>query len=215
MTCSCAMSSAMATAEVTGIPLAAIVEMVNPPQEINTVTVRGADGYSVKIPLQFVLENEALLVYSVNGEALPASQGAPLQLWMPKAAARYFTRKVTDIELTAEAEAPEITPPEDAYRAKINIVNHAEHMAFAAGQAITFEGYADDCGVAITELEFSLDGGENWTAYPLEGASADRWVCWKLSIMPEKAGTYQLTARAKTADGTVSPLASSVVFTVE
>jgi hypothetical protein len=45
--------------------------------------------------------------------------------------------------------------------------------------------------------------------YDVEDASASKWVYWYFTYTPEAAGTYELTARAVTADGTVSPLAAS------
>lgn len=39
-----------------------------------------ADGYSTSLPLDFVLENELLLAYKMNGVTLPAERGFPFQL---------------------------------------------------------------------------------------------------------------------------------------
>ena len=43
----------------------------------------------------------------------------------------------------------------------------------------------------------------------------DSWVYWHFDYVAETAGTFKLDVRAVTEDGTVSPLASSVVFDVE
>ena len=105
-------------------------------------------------------------------------------------------------------------PAADAQRAKISVLNRFDD-AFAVGDQITFEGYADDFDVAIDAVEFSLDGGKTWTACSTEGATADKWVYWHFAYVTEAPGTYKLDVRARTAEGRVSPLASSVVFTVE
>lgn len=214
MTCSCGTSRAIATAEVTGVPLSDVVEMSGLDPDVNTVTLTGADGHSSAIPLSYALENEALLVYAVNGQALPASDGAAVQLWMPGATARYFERKIVNIEFTAEDAVPELVQADAEHRTKINIMNYAEDATFLAGEPITFEGYADDYGTPVTAVEFSLDGGATWTSYAVDGATANKWVYWYFAYTPEAAGTYELTARAVTADGTVSPLAAAVVFRV-
>ena len=100
MSCACAAGGSVVNAEVSGIPLSAILELSELPAGANTVTVVGADGYGVPMPLAYALEKEALLVYRVNGEALPDGQTS--QLWMPGAVAKYFTRNIVDIEVTAE-----------------------------------------------------------------------------------------------------------------
>ena len=173
----------------------------------------GADGYGVPMPLAYALEKEALLVYRVNGEALPDGQTS--QLWMPGAVAKYFTRNIVDIEVTAEEEAPEVTTAGDEYRAHISLMNDARDAAFRTGETIVFEGYADDYDVPVAAIEISMDGGETWTVCETEGATADRWVYWYFSNTPEEAGVYKLEARARTAEGRVSPLASTIVFSVE
>lgn len=214
MVCTCAMSVTAAQASVRGVRVADVISMADLEDGVNTITMKDSDGYGIPMPLSYVLEKDALLVYEIGDVPLTTGQGAPMQVWMPDTVAKYFTRQVTEIELTAEAEVPQVEGPEDAYRAKVNVVNRFED-SFAVGDLIAFEGYADDCGTAIAALEFSLDGGETWTAYETEGANGDQWVYWHFEYVAEAAGSYKLDVRAVTEDGTVSPLASSVVFTVE
>jgi len=212
MSCSCGHGPAVANASVTGVKLADVLQLAELEEGADTVTVRDAEGYGLPIPLSVALEKGAMLVYQVNGEELPASQGAPLQLWMPEAAAKYFTRQVTEIELSASGGAT--AAPEQA-GAKVAIVNRADRNRFAVGDQIVFEGYADDCGAAIAAVEFSMDGGETWTACETADATADRWVYWHFAFDAEKTGTFRLDVRAHTEKEEVSPLASSVIFTVE
>lgn len=214
MKCSCGMGSAIANAQVVGIPLKNVVQMVELDDAVNTVTVKDSEGYGLPIPLSIALENEVMLVYQIGDRQLTASQGAPLQLWMPKATARYFTRKVSEIEFTHEDTLPEMKAADAAQRAKISVLNHAGET-FNVGDQITFEGYADDFDQPITAVEFSMDNGTTWTTCSTEGATADKWVYWYFGYVTEAPGTYKLDVRAVAADGTVSPLASSVVFTVE
>lgn len=206
MVCSCATSSALAQSTITGARVADLIKLSDVAEDVNTISFISADGYKSSLPLQYVLDKDALLVYDVAGEGNPTG----VQVWMPATVSKYFTRQVTNIELTAEAEAPVVEQADAEQRAKVSILNHADET-FHVGDQITFEGYADDCGVAITAIEFSLDG-ENWTTCAVENANADKWVCWNYSYTVEKAGTFKLDVRARTADGTVSPLAASVVF---
>ena len=212
--CSCGMSPAIVNVQVTGMPLENIVEMADLEDDINTVVFKGSDGYSVSVSLKKALEKNAMLVYKVGGEGLKPEAGGPVQLWMPGAAASYFTRHVTDIEFIHSDSEADAKTPDEAQRAKVSVLNSFEDATFAKGSQISFEGYADDCGDAIAAVEFSLDGGETWTSYETANATAEKWVYWHFSYTPETAGAYQLSVRARTTDGNVSPMAANVEFSV-
>jgi len=214
MACSCATGPAVANTRPTGVKIEDVIQLADLEDGVNTITVRGDDGYGLPLPLNYVLEKEAMLVWSVDGADLPAAQGGPLAFWVPGTVAKYFTRQVMEIELTAEPAPPEIIGPSAEQRAKVSIVNRLQGTEFSLGEQITFEGYADDVGSPIAAVEFSMDGGETWTAFETAGATADRWVYWRFSYVADTAGTFKLDVRARTEDGTVSPLAASVVFTV-
>lgn len=212
--CSCAMSPSIVNVEVTGVPLANVVEMANLTGDIDTVTVKGSDGYSVSISLEKAIEKNAMLVYKVGGEGLKPENGGPVQLWMPGAAANYFTRQVTDIEFTTGEGETNVAEPDAGQRAKVSIMNDFEDATFAVGSQITFEGYADDYDVAIAAVEFSMDGGKTWTAYETPDVSTSKWVYWYFTYDAQTEGSYRLDVRSRTADGKVSPMASSIAFTV-
>lgn len=212
MKCSCTSGMALATTLVTGAKVSDIVEMAEIEEGVNTITFKSADGYGLAMPLQYVLDKEALLVYKIGDTELSAENGGQLQVWMPDTVAKYFTRQVTEIELTAEAETPDIIQPAQTHQ--VSIVNRFRDH-FKVGDMIGFEGYADDFNTPITAVEFSMDGGETWTSFPTEHTTARLWVYWHFDYQTETAGTYKLDVRAVAADGSVSPLASSLVFTVE
>ena len=208
--CSCATGAAVANAEITGVPLSRILQLVDVEDGTNTVTFTGTDGYSVSVPLTYALEKNALLVYQVEGTPVPTGT----QVWMPQSVARYFTRSLANVEFSIEENLPEILHADASQRAKVSIMNRFEDTVFQVGDQIEFEGYADDFDKAITAIEYSLDDGETWTAYETKNANPDRWVYWHFAYVTEATGTFKLDVRARAEDGTVSPLASSVVFTV-
>lgn len=214
MKCSCASSSAIANAKITGVSVNELLDMAGVEEAANAVTFRSGDGYGVTMPLQYVLDREALLVYSLDGANLTAERGGQLQVWMPDTVAKYFTRQVTEIELSVEDEEPALVTANAGQRAKVSIVNRFEE-AFKVGDQITFEGYADDFDVQVAAVEFSLDGGATWTSYDTSASTTDKWVYWSFGYTADAPGTYEMQVRARTADGGVSPLASSVVFTVQ
>ena len=214
MGCSCATGKPFGQAAVVGVPLESIVGMADLEDGVNTVTAYGADGFGQALPLQYALDKKAMLVYQVNGEGLKSTDGSAVQMWLPETVARYFTRDIVSIELTRQAEEPAVQQVDPQFRNKIDIHNASEGCVFKAGYDITFEGVADDCGSAITAIEFSFDDGATWTSCPTEGATADKWVNWQFTTSFAEPGDYNLSVRAKTADGVVSPLEASLSFEV-
>ncbi|MGI6696475.1 MAG: molybdopterin-dependent oxidoreductase [Christensenellales bacterium] len=208
--CSCATGPAIANAQVVGVPFENIVQMVDLEEGANAVTFRSGDGYGIKMPLSYVLEKDAILVYKIGETPVPSG----VQIWVPKSVARFFTRNVVDIEFTAEEKEPVLPEVDAKQRAKVNVLNRFEEKDFRVGDKIVFEGYADDYDNPVTAVEFSLDGGETWTACQTEGATAEKWVYWNFGYVTQSAGTFKLDVRARVADGSVSPMVSSVVFSV-
>ena len=210
MLCSCATGEALAQAAVTGVPVSAILELADLDEDANVITFRSADGYGEKLPLSYVLEKDALLVYKINGEDVPTQT----QIWMPGTVASYFTRQVASIEVSAEETVPEVKTADAAQRVKVMLGNTVD-SAVKAGEVIAFTGYADDFGTPIAAIEFSMDGGETWTACETTDANAEKWVCWTFEWKAGAAGEYRMEIRARNANGETTPLAASVVFTVD
>ena len=214
MGCSCATGKPFGQAAVVGVPLESIVGMADLEDGVNTVTAYGADGFGQSLPLQYALDKKALLVYEVNGQGLKSTDGSAVQMWLPETVARYFTRNIVNIELTRQAEEPSVQQVDPQFRNKIDIHNTSEGCVFKAGYDITFEGVADDCGSPITAIEFSFDDGATWTSCATDGATADKWVNWQFTTSFAEPGDYSVSVRAKTADGVVSPLESTLAFEV-
>lgn len=212
LVCSCATGGALGQAAVVGVPVEKVISVAELEDGVNTFTAVGADGYGVPMPLQYVLDNKAMLVYEMNGGKIAAGT---TQLWMPKTVAAYFTRDIVSLRLTKEEAVPTVNTAALDRRGKVEIVNTSDTALFHTGDAITFKGHADDLGAPIVALEVSLDGGETWTLCSTDGATADRWVSWEFTTQIADPGTYELTVRALTDDGVISPIAATTRFTVE
>lgn len=84
-----------------------------------------------------------------------------------------------------------------------------------AGVPFRLEGTAYDFGRAICSVQFSLDGGENWTAYPTAGADEVRNLSWSFEMTLEEAGSYELLVRSVNDRGEESPEPAHVFVDVE
>lgn len=118
MGCSCASNmpggGAVINAEVTGIPLAVIIEQAKPLAEVNTITLTSEDGYQMSLPYDYVMSRTSLLSYAINRESLINSVGGTNQLWIDSTAAKYFTRNVKEITLSTEENIPAVPGYENA-----------------------------------------------------------------------------------------------------
>lgn len=216
MACSCGMSAAIANTEVKGVLLEDVLPLEDILAGTNTITFRDKSGYGLPLPLSYALEKQAMLVWNVGGKDLSSENGGPLQLWVPDTIAKYFTRQVVDIELSREEAEPTVQSAEAQHRAKVNIISRVDEKAvFSVGDKLVFEGYADDAGQPIAAVEFSLDGGETWSAFETKDTTSEKWVYWYFGYSCDAAGSYRLDVRARTEDSLVSPLAASVEFNVK
>lgn len=81
------------------------------------------------------------------------------------------------------------------------LLSPSKKPPYFVGRPIEFAGYVDDFEHAIAGIEFSLDGGDTWTAYETRAVDKERGVRWKFVYTPEKPGRYLLKARAIASDG--------------
>ena len=76
------------------------------------------------MPLDYVMARTSILSYLINNQGLSDSVGGTNQLWIDSTAAKYFTRNIVSIELTAEDEAPAVRyedAPDSQYTNRPNV----------------------------------------------------------------------------------------------
>lgn len=80
------------------------------------------------------------------------------------------------------------------------------------GTPIEFAGYVDDFDRAICAMEFSLDDGASWTAYPTAAVDKSRGVNWRFVYTPEIPWALPAEGAAVTEDGEPSALVAGFAF---
>lgn len=73
------------------------------------------------------------------------------------------------------------------------------------GEPLKLTGSAYDFGHSIAAVQFSLDGGENWTTYPTENTTDYQNVTWSFEFTPEVSGVYMMQVRAVNDRNEASP----------
>lgn len=182
----------------------------------NTVVLTSSDGRVQALPLQLLLERGAILADRVNDEPIAESFGGVNQLMVPGLPARYFVRDIVAIDFEEREIVPVLPPFEDDGRDFTNRPNVSVRGSYVyrVGEAVRFEGYADDFDRDITAIEFSLDEGAHWTRYETKGARAGRWVWWTFDWEARCPGVYALWVRSVNEGGSVSPVAAVHTFEV-
>ena len=84
-----------------GTPLGPLLDLARPKPETRRVVFHCADGYYSSIDLAVLLERDAFLAYSVNGEAVP-KLGYPLRLAIPGKYGYQWAKWVVRIELVSD-----------------------------------------------------------------------------------------------------------------
>jgi DMSO/TMAO reductase YedYZ molybdopterin-dependent catalytic subunit len=62
-----------------------------------------SDGYSTSLPLDYLLENEILMAYEMNGVVIPPERGFPFQLVAESKLGYKWIKWITEIELSDDA----------------------------------------------------------------------------------------------------------------
>lgn len=78
-------------------------------------------------------------------------------------------------------------------------------VAARVGSPVVIKGRSYDFGRAVKGVQFSLNEGDSWTTYPLEGMNDYQLVDWSFEFLLPQPGEYRLLVRSVNAEGTVSP----------
>lgn len=88
-----------------GVPTAYILNLVKPKEKARFVMVHCLEGYTTNMPIEYLLEEDSILAYKMNGQTIPKRHGHPLRLVVPKLYAWKSAKYVWGIELV-ERDVP-------------------------------------------------------------------------------------------------------------
>lgn len=213
---------------VKGVLLKDFVEAIGE-TEGNTLTMTCADGWACfggSYGLQYLIDNDAMLVYENYGHDLTVPQGGPLKLMTPGTGGNVDEKNLVAISFdtkeqptTFDAIVPRLY---DAY----NMVQVSstwfqnDWVEGKVGQPLELEGAAFgwDCGALIHNVDkvlFSIDYGQNWAEYEVpDGFDPDQWARFDFTWTPDTAGTYVIQAKAVDQDGYEQPINSSIIVKI-
>jgi sulfane dehydrogenase subunit SoxC len=170
-------------AEWTGVALKTLLDEAGLEPGAKWIVAEGADaaGMTRSIPLDKCLD-DALVVYSQNGERLRPEQGYPLRLLLPgfegNMNIKWLRRlKVVDAPVHSREETSKYTdlmPDGKARRFTFYMEAKSIITAPSGGQRIAGPGFVEITGLAwsghgkIARVEVSVDEGKTWKAATLQ-----------------------------------------------
>jgi len=221
---------AMGNARWKGVRLKHVLERAGIQKEALEVAFDGADAgvldktpdFIKSIPVWKAMDENTLLAYEMNGEALPHWNGYPLRVVVPGWTATYWMKHLTSIQALRQPERnfwmatayripkgkfalvdrfvsqeTEANTPITEMVVSSLITNLEPGQRFGAGATVEVTGVAWDGGFGIAAVEVSMDGGRSWRSAEL-GADLGRfaWRQWRYAMPAARSGNYVVMARA-------------------
>lgn len=87
-----------------GVLLKDIFDKIGVKPEANTVIFYAHDGYSTSLPLDFILNNNIILAYKMNGVEIPPERGFPFELVAEQKWGYKWIKWITKIELSDDED---------------------------------------------------------------------------------------------------------------
>ena len=229
---------AVGTAQYRGVSVASLLEDVGVEDSASDVLFTGLDrgvegdevqAYERSVPLEALLEADALLAYEVNGVPLPPQHGFPLRLVVP---GWYGMASVKWLSRIALLDAPfDGYQMRHSYRVRLDEDEEGEPITTIAPRSLMIPpgipdfltrariveaGASEVVGRAwsgasdVAAVDVSTDGGATWAAADLGEPTLGRWAwrSWRYT-WDARPGEYELCCRARDAAGSEQPLEPS------
>ena len=182
------------------------------------------------VPISKALQDETLLAFSMNGEAIPLVHGFPIRLvcggWPASTSGKWLhtisiRNKVHDGEkmqgssyrVPCETVAPgETVADEDmciieSMPVKSLITYPKSGAIINEGKTVKINGHAWAGELAIKMMEYSIDYGTSWKSAAIEKAKNRlAWQHFNATVSFPKKGYYEIWARATDSNGNKQPM---------
>jgi DMSO/TMAO reductase YedYZ molybdopterin-dependent catalytic subunit len=186
-----------------GVRLKDVLDRAGLKDGVIDVVFRAAEGYSDSISLAKAIEATTLVVFGMNGTALPREHGFPARIIVPGIYGMKNVKWLTEIE-----------PVNRDYKgywmvrgwsdiAKVKTESRIDTPHERAKLPAKVAGVAWAGNRLISRVEVSDDGGASWRPALLKRAlSPLTWRLWAIELEPGKGGRRKVLVRAVDGTGT-------------
>ncbi len=181
-------------------------------------------------PIPKALQNETLLAFKMNGEAIPIAHGYPLRLvaggWPASVSGKWVKRisvrnKIHDGEkmtgTSYRVPCNPVAPGEkvndedmciiESMPVKSLITYPKSGATIKLGEQLNIRGHAWAGELEVSKMECSIDFGAKWTICPIEKpVNRLAWQHFSAIIDFPKKGYYEVWARATDSSGVSQPM---------
>jgi sulfane dehydrogenase subunit SoxC len=173
----------LSCAEWTGVKLKLVLQEAGLRPDAKWVVAEGADAAAMtrSIPIEKCLD-DAMLVYSQNGERLRPQQGYPLRLILPGFEGNMNIKWLRRLHVTAEpaysreetSKYTDLLPDGKAREFTYTMEAKSIITRPSGGQRLPAKGFCEITGIAwsgrgkIRRVDVSVDGGKNWQEAQLQ-----------------------------------------------
>jgi DMSO/TMAO reductase YedYZ molybdopterin-dependent catalytic subunit len=213
-------NDAIGNAVWTGTSLSNVLDLAGIRDGAVEVVTQGADLPEMRrgLPVAIARDVDVLLVWEMNGEALPVVHGGPVRLLVPRWGGIASTKWLIGLEIVDRpfvghyqgelyiliSPAGERLLPVREMPVKSVIAGPTDGATIAPGPA-TISGYAWSGYGGIARVDVSCDGGATWTAAAIvERAGPLSWVRFE-HVWTAATGPARIRARATDERGLTQP----------
>jgi DMSO/TMAO reductase YedYZ molybdopterin-dependent catalytic subunit len=83
-----------------GVLVKDLIQNASPGATANTVIFHASDGYTTALPLEYIVNNNIIMAYKMNGNIIPPERGFPFQLVAESKYGYKWIKWITGIELS-------------------------------------------------------------------------------------------------------------------
>ena len=233
-------TGAISCAQWTGVRLRDVLEFCGIKENAVYIGYRAADTHlsgdpnkdpiSRGVPMSKALEDETLIAWEMNGEALPPLHGYPLRLvcggWPASASGKWLTEilvrdrvhdgaKMTGsaYRVPCEAVAPSTTVADDdmciieSMPVKSLITFPRSGIRHSKAKSLALRGHAWAGDGVVSAMAVSIDFGATWQTCNLRPpVNRLAWQHWSAQVTFPATGYYEVWAKATDAQGVSQPM---------
>ncbi len=198
----------ISTGSFTGVRLRDLLAMASPRANGTWAAFRARDGYAESLPMSLIQGAPELLVaYDLDGAPLPTSHGFPARILLPGHYGMKGPKWLDSIQLVDHESGGYWEMQGWDHNAVVKTMARfdmpREGDIVKLG-AVGLSGVAFAGTRGVTKVEYSTDGGRNWTAATFKAPlSPMTWVLWLAAWTPTAEGSYRLQVRATDGTGAV------------
>lgn len=201
-----------------GVQMKKLLELAGVQPSAKELVVRAADGFHTSIPITLAMNENALLVYTMNGEPLPRAHGFPLRCVWP---GRYGMKQprwivgmqVIDTDYRGYWEQQGWS--NDAFIKVNSQILFPQSREVISTPTYTIRGLAHAGLAGVKKVEVSTDEGKAWSeATLIRGPEPYQlvWTEWRYEWKVPSDGRYVVVARATDNNGVMQEGIGDTLF---